>query len=293
MRFPIFRPVIVPLLLLLSSFPLQTMANDVVSDDHRVRRIGWMRSYYDQKKENFCQTVIVLGVGTGMRTHSYDELSNQIAIANDSITFVVDPNPWLLTKNSETKFARLVNYVRTNIGTLIPACQDIPVETLIIGGHSASGGAAWRAISLLEDVDGYLGLDPYRLEPGDQKTIPTLNWGTSKTSCGVTVNNAAKASYEATVGAGRVFYKVNNDNDGKGHCDFADNGCYGPVCGLSDNAELVRETVAFSVNQFIQSLKGDGGVLKDEFIPPNENPEITLFANEDSSGSRRTAYLRR
>lgn len=286
-------PSFISFLLLFLSSPFQVMANNVISDDHRVSRIGRMRSYYDQTKEDFCKTLLILGVGTGMRTNSYDELSNQIAMSSDSITFIVDPNPWFLTKNSERKFARLVEYVRTNIGNLIPVCQGIPVETLIIGGHSASGGAAWRAIPLLEKADGYLGLDPYRLEPKDEKNIPTLNWGTSKTSCGVTLNNAAKASYVATVDAGRVFYQVNNNNDGKGHCDFSDNGCYGAICSLSDNAETVRQTVAFSVNRFIQSLKDNKTVSKTDFLPPNEMSQIMLFVNEDSVGSRRTVYLRR
>jgi len=278
---------------------------NIVSDVYRIQSIGWFRSFYDGNKnaEDVCKNIIVLGVGTGMRTDAYDDLSQQISTESDAITFIADPNPWFLTKNSETRFARLASYVMENLETLVPACKDTAQQRkLIIGGHSASGGAAWRAIPLLSDTStpaaGYIGLDLFRLEPDSEKIdIPTLNWGLTTTSCGVTTSNAAKAGYQATnAEIGRVFYQVNNDIDGLGHCDYTDRGCYGPVCAPSSNAGVVRKKVAYSVNKFIQSLY-DGDFDKMDYSlseeEEGESVAIKLFMNEDSVSRRITRFLRR
>ena len=283
----------VPLLLTLLSTAL--CSAEVISDDKKIPN-GRLRYFYDDEKPDACKNLVILGVGTGMRTVEYDKLSTEIVTSSSTVTMIIDHNPWWLVKTSHHLYANVVNHIVSNLATLVPgACESVLTDKILIGGHSAAGQAAWRSIPLLKFVpDGFVGLDPFRLDPTDTMDIPTLNWGTTQTSCGVTAGNAAKAGYEATnVGVGRVFFQINNTEDGMGHCDFADNGCYGPVCAVSERAESVRTRVGASIRSFIESLYSEV-VDKASFealLQGTSKGQVNVYVNDDTV-KRRTRYLR-
>jgi hypothetical protein len=142
---------------------------------------------------------------------------------------------------------------------------------IVIGGHSAGGAAAFRAVlgNLFTGFEpaAFLGLDPWYVGGGgggdvdDDKNgmmkLPSMYWGFSHTTCGVNVGNAAKAAYSRTNDEHRVLVQIQNANRTMKHCSFTDAGC--PfICGIDqdDKQEAVgiREGVGSTLPVFLHAV---------------------------------------
>ena len=281
-----------------------------------------------------CQTILVLGVGAAMSSTEYSQLAIDIVTEDSSIlTVVVDDNPHEIKKQSNEKYAAIVHTVVTNIDTYIPICASnlagLPTaekqgivqhqdRTIIIGGHSASGEAAFHALPLFFDpsssyflpigIQGFIGLAPYKIEaPTIQSTngdktktlkgaenaslfpIPSLYWGFSTKSCAVDVDYAADMAYKLSNPKYRVLYQVQTSNDkfnpmtGGPHCVFSDNGCM-KLCNPS-NMQWVKNSVATTIATFIVAIKesggGENGGFSRETFAKVLPSNTKLFVNDD------------
>jgi hypothetical protein len=226
---------------------------------------GNLRYFFDKAiGAAACQNVILLGVGTGMSVNDYNLVSTDIVTGHNILTIVVDFAPGQPFKNSEKDYIKLINAVEANLRTLVPICNDTAdtKRKIVVGGHSASGGVAWKCLNRLNfRPDGYVGLDPYKLDPkgAKQGEIPSLSFGFTKSTCLVQGDKAAKASYNTSRNDRRVLYLIDNNEKISGkdiavHCSFADKGCSGAVCPARDGDPSVRALVGFSIQAFMQSL---------------------------------------
>jgi len=283
---------------------------DVISGTKRIGRIRY--HYFDQEcvddtsdslantSLESCSDILLLGVGAAMPVENYDNIATQIVTKTGSSSLIVviaDSNPGNIVKFSSTKFADLSNHIHQHSG-LIPVCNKTDENekrtvNFLIGGHSASGQAALEAAQQgLFDFcpTGFVGLDPY-----DTSTIhstldffPTLNWGFTHTTCLVQVDKAAKGAYEvSSPDIGRVLYSIdnnNNNNNGMTHCVFTDHGCKVAgfdVCSSHGNHEWVYESVAESINLFVNATK-NSLFDKDTFeVPSTRSGKVSLFVNHD------------
>ncbi|KAI2502071.1 hypothetical protein MHU86_12390 [Fragilaria crotonensis] len=275
-----------------------------------------------------------------MTTADYNLVSMEmVQQGKEIVTIVTDHSPDSIFKNSKKDYIKVTNAIVANLHSIIPICSNahstnIPSsrastarmtmtsqKKIIVAGHSASGGTAWNCLfQLAFRPDGFLGLDPFQLDPHAtvELEIPTLNIGFSETTCLVTVDDAAKASYETSGKNHRVLYLINNtstsphnshsktpndvinskDNVTKittnntpttGHCSFTDRGCFGPICPVREGAAWVRASVGFSIQAFVQSL-WTGVYRKEDYILPRSYSTIKagaapvlyeLYVNQD------------
>jgi hypothetical protein len=123
---------------------------------------GNLRFHYDDATENNCETVIVLGVGTGMAVGDYDKLSSQVVADSSTVFILTDPshgNPIKL--GQKMRYAKLADLVAENLTTMIPVCKSQPRFGFIVGGHLASGVTAVNALGLITKFApaGWIGLD--------------------------------------------------------------------------------------------------------------------------------------
>jgi hypothetical protein len=219
---------------------------------------------------NDCRsTLILVGVGTAMKVNDYDALG--VAMASQlptAIVAIVNPTRSFIKLNPITldarPFANAVNRVVSRLlesssslsslsrrriwdPSLLPADANLcPLNAtttvfsrpgtslrILVGGHSASGAAAFYALGhqLYDfDVAGLLSLDPFPIRSDDPPaarssttitttttvpSIPTLAWGLSATTCKVTVAEAAVAAYEHARPNRRVLYQVQNSIPGE------------------------------------------------------------------------------
>lgn len=268
----------------------------VVQEDARVQGLsgGLRYSFDDSMSSSACDNVVMIGVGTAMGTAGYDLLSTQIVENEPVVSIIVDQNPFWFVKTSETRFARFTNAIIDQLGDIIPVCEGVSPKQIIVGGHSAGGQAAWNAIPLLNfEPAGFLGLDPFRLDPSDNIAIPALFWGFKETSCQVTASQAAKAGYQAANEDNRVFYQIDNTNGSDaGHCSFTDSGCVGPICPARETSSTwVRQSVAQATNRFLKAI-ADNAWSKESFVlQPTEGEDATLYFNEEII-ARRVRFLR-
>lgn len=246
---------------------------------------GNLRYFFDKAiGAAACQNVVLLGVGTAMSVKDYNLISTEIVTGHNILTIVYDFAPGFPFKNSEKDYIKLINAVVANLSTLVPICNDIAdtKRTIVVGGHSASGGVAWKCLNRLNfQPDGFIGLDPYKLDPkgATQVEVPSLSFGFTKSTCRVQLDNAARASYNASGKDHRVLYLIdNNDKIGNKdvavHCSFADNGCSGPVCPSRDGDPSVRALVGFSIQSFVRSLSKKTYIKQDY-----ERPKLTTGQN--------------
>jgi hypothetical protein len=196
-----------------------------------------VRLHYDDAETSCRSSVIIVGVGTAMHVTDYDV----VAIAEelgDSIVFILDPLPRVFVKlfpgpfanKADTLVARMLQQSseHANASAILPShVQLCPLassranSTIVVGGHSASGAAAFNAAirNLCEfSVAGYLGLDPFLNYGGGKLSIPSLYWGFSSTTCLVAVSYAA-AAYNKPTAAIRALYQLQNDVKSK-QCNF-------------------------------------------------------------------------
>ncbi|KAI2502069.1 hypothetical protein MHU86_12388 [Fragilaria crotonensis] len=155
-------------------------------------------------------------------------------------------------------------------------------QSSCVGGHSASGGVAWKCLNRLNfQPDGFIGLDPYKLDPkgAKQVEVPSLSFGFTKSTCLVEIDKAAKASYNASGNNHRVLYLIDNkdkigNKDVAVHCSFADKGCSGAVCPSREGDPSVRALVGFGIQSFVRSLSKTTYIKQDY-----ERPKLTTGQN--------------
>lgn len=249
---------------------------------------GIFQYFYDHSVPNPCDTVLFLGVGTAMGVGDYNKLSTLIVDGKEIITIVMDHNPGWFVKLSATKFANLYNRLVSSFLHLVPVCEGRRHNLILLGGHSASGQAAVEALpNLKRKPDGFIGLDPFQINQETMRiedSIPTLDWGFARTTCGVNIEQAAKALYQLSNHKHRLFYRVNNTvqstNDGVAHCVFTDKGC-GIVCGTRGKGDWIPFAVAHSIHLFVDAIKSKIFEKETFLLPEFMDHHNDLFMNED------------
>lgn len=271
------------LLLVLGATTTLTSA-EVVQDDVSIGRVGNLRySYDDDLVDSACDNVVLIGVGTAMNIDAYDLVSTEMVQGKSVVAMITDHVPNWFVKLDEKRYANFANSIVKDIQNIVPACKNTTAPNkILIGGHSASGQAAWESIQYLDfKPDGFIGLDPFRMDPDDNVDLPTLNFGFTKTTCGVTTSQAAEAAYQASNDTSRVFYQVDNSDQGSlGHCSFTDRGCFGIICPAAAGSESVRKAVGESLVSFLQSLYSNA-YDRDSYTLDDVDVKLNLFLNQD------------
>ena len=248
---------------------------DVTSVNTKLKKGGLIRYHHVPGSE--CDVVFLIGVGTAMSVTDYERVSSEIVTDSSHVVVFVDQSPNFFVKTNGKKFAKVVNDVVENLGTIVPVCEGRE-PTFIIGGHSAGGMAAMNSIPTLTfSPSGYLGMDPFKINSKkDSINIPTMVWGFAETTCSVKINQAGKALYEISQEDERVFYRV--DNKDVKHCSFTDKGC--PiVCGQGPTAPAVRKSVGEATKKFVKAI-ADSNFDRSQFeIVTPEDLQMDLFVN--------------
>lgn len=220
---------------------------------------GEVRIHYNAGGAASCDA-IVLGVGTAMRSASYNKLSAKL-IGYGYVVAIVDHNPGNLQKTDATKFANVANGIKQNLATWLVGKNNCrTVNHWVMGGHSAGGQAAHAAV--VNDghlADAMFNIDPYDISGQGLVSVPTLNWGFTTTTCFVDVDKAAKAAYYKSTGL-RALVKVSKQystgpcgySPKYMHCSFCDGHC--PACtNCMTTPDHFYVDVAVSVNKFIKA----------------------------------------
>jgi hypothetical protein len=136
--------------------------------------------------------------------------------------------------------------------------------------------------------NGYVGLDPFRINSYRMKidpSISTLDWGISKTTCAVRINQAAKPAYEISSPEHRIFYRVDNVKERIAHCVFTDS-IRPIVCGLKKDGGWVAVAVAESIHIFVDAI-ANGTFEKDAFVlDAVKDGQVELFVNGDDPDAK-------
>lgn len=265
-------------------------ATAIVKEMTQKKELGRIQYYYDSVIAPSCSTVLILGVGTYMTIHDYGMVSKATAAGQPIVVIISDHNVHNLIKSSPTKYALLVNAIQEQLSDLIPICKNQDAR-ILVGGHSASGEAAVKALQenlLGFEPVGFVGLDPYEIsaktvEMTKTLTMPAMFWGLSETTCGVDIIKAARAAYKLAMPKARILYVLDNDQSGITHCVFSDTGCgeWPLVCETEEVFDWVHEAVANSIHLFIVATT-DGNYSKGQFELPKDTPrDVVLYANED------------
>lgn len=254
--------------------------------------------YYDDATFAPCDSVVMINVGTSMRTVDYSKLATSIVLAgtqqnisvSGTIAIIVDSNPNCLLscikKDDGQKYANVVNAIAGSISTIIPKCTKPPLY--FVGGHSGGGKGAINAINmkiLKFPAAGFVGLDPFAVSKEEQLKlridIPSLLWGFNETTCAVTKEKAAMAVYDISNRHQRIFYRVSTPKFflpifGP-HCSFLDDQRCLPVCYKAKDLPWIRTQVGISFNYFVTAIKLNN-FDRTQFII-NETDAI-LFVND-------------
>jgi len=280
------------------------VTDEDTADDVRYRYSSYFYSTYTADADdgavtnigNGCRSsAVILGVGTAQTVDDYDALARALTTELEpleTLVVVIDPVPHDPIKLYPGPFAKAVNHLvaqlqqkqqKPEISSEMRLCPDQDA-TIVVGGHSASGAAAFSA-DFDFTVTGFLGLDPFPIfadgvdDPfgaaihtrHHRLSVPALHWGFSHSTCGVGVSRAALAAYEQSPTGQRVFFQIQNDDDDSNnnndnepsddchysHCAFTDAGCW-IVCPLRCSEEAtrnLRHDVALSVRLFLQALE--------------------------------------
>lgn len=276
------------------SFVVSNVSASVISNTTKIHE-GIFRFHYDNQFTSPCSTIVLLGVGTTMAVEDYDFVAVQIAKASPSVVAgIIDHDPGNPLKLSVRRYVKLVNTIAARIDDLVPFCtrneptaQSHPrPPKFILGGHSASGGAAMKSLSHVEGFSpmGFIGLSPFRITDNMNRiTIPALFWGFSTTTCGVSIGHAADKAYElSSPDTGRVLYQLQNPNGAPSHCIFANNGC-APVCpsSASESFAWVRAAVGDSVSRFLQAIKTRNFTRDSLELSYAKHESLSMFVNTD------------
>jgi hypothetical protein len=264
-------------------------ATAIVKEMTLKKELGNIRYYYDSVIAS-CSTVVILGVGTYMSINDYDMLSKGTASGQPIVVIISDHNVHNLVKTSPTKYALLVNAIQEQLSDLVPICKNQDAH-ILVGGHSASGEAAVKALQenlLRFEPVGFVGLDPYEIsaktvDMTKALTMPAMFWGLSETTCRVDIIEAARAAYKLATPKTRILYLLDNDQSGITHCVFSDTGCgeWPLVCETEEVFDWVHETVAKSIHMFTVAIT-DSNYTRRQFELPKDTPrDVVLYANED------------
>ena len=168
-----------------------------------------------------------------------------------------------------------------------PDCKCTSIDKWIIGGHSASGQVAHKAIHAYKSLaDAEIGLDPF--DCGDEVTndLPSLFWGFAKTTCHVNYEKSAQACYVRTNQKNRVYYRVDvpkvwnicGHQPLYYHCSFCDHGSI--ICNnCAETPATFYVDVANSIRKFVDAVKNNDW-SRDNFILQNSKTPLTLFVND-------------
>jgi hypothetical protein len=251
--------------------------------------------YYDDDDTppSQCDSAVMINVGTFMSIKAYSKLARSIVDAaassanTSTIVFIVDSNYRKVVKDSGAGYAKVTNAIAANIAQILPQCTSPPLY--FIGGHSAGGKGAINAMHenrLNFSVAGFVGLDPYKISNDDRSifhiNVPSLHWGFSKTSCLVTRDDAAMASYNISNPNYRIFYQVQTNHNPYNiiagpHCSFTNNGCI-RACLAAQDLPWIRTQVGVTFNRFVLAVKSNN-FERSQFLI-NET-EVVLIVNED------------
>jgi hypothetical protein len=260
----------------------------VSSSTQRIPKTGGViRAHYYRNSSTVLHTAVILGVGTAMRVESYDFLSQEIVNElPDAVVIILDPAPGRMMKKNAAVFAKHVLYLQEHLSELVPICKH-PPSTLLVGGHSAGGMAAFEALAagslVTTAVTGFVGLDPYFSPVCSQTvTVPTLSWGFATTMYKVHTNRAVAKAYELSTDR-RVLYQVQNDPHQLTHCGFTHKGCFGAVCPIHNEtvAATLRKAVTISIRVFLRAAQTDSFVKKQFVLSEVPALQMQLFVNQD------------
>lgn len=241
--------------------------------------------YYinEDKNPRTPEVVFIIAVGTNMTCSDYATVSRDIVSKSPSIVIILDHHPGWPVKLDKQKFADQANELTKHLEKYAPKANTKSIKKIAIGGHSAGGQAAIESITsgLLNFAPAaFIGLDPFEIKV-KEINIPALLWGFDKTTCGVGAEKAAKAAYNISPEASRVFYQVMNPDGKITHCIFADSGC--AACPANQVGFWVRKAVADSLILFLKVLMTDSAIRRDDFlaaVEPDHQVKLSLYVNE-------------
>lgn len=286
-----------PTCLLLTAIAFAAPIGGTVVSNTTELKEGIFRYHYESNITS-CSVISFIGVGTAMRVEDYDLLAMEMATARPGlIAGFIDHAPRNPIKVSEEKFSKLVEALVDRIHDYVPVCGGRDKSTgtkdrqprYVIGGHSASGGAAMRSLpSLKFAVLGFVGLSPFRITDDMYHiNIPALFWGFSTETCGVVVKYAADQAYSlSSPEHGRVLYQLQNPSGQPSHCIFANHGCL-PICPTSNpkDFEWICPAVAHSVRKFLVAIETNT-FTRDSLrlqLPENvASHDLKMLVNQDS-----------
>jgi len=194
---------------------------------------------FDFTNATTTETILMLGVGTSMKSTDYSMLGHDIVRGRPGIiAVVVDFMPGDPFKFDPLRFVDATNAI---LDELSPQYNEATM--LIVGGHSAGGYAAASTISIsMDDLyrhyhhlspGGYVGLDP--VPPGfgpfpgrfmvNITTVPSFVVGFRSKSCGVDPLRSGRAAYIKSNPTHRTLLEIRNPSGEYRHCMFTDNGC--------------------------------------------------------------------
>ena len=292
--FTLFLP---PCLVVADIVAPPTITTEVVSNTTELKE-GVFRYHYENNT-TACTVITLIGVGTAMKVDDYDLLAVEMATSRQGlIAGFIDHAPGNPVKVSESRYTRLVEALIDKMHEVVPICSRTGVitgsinhpPTYVIGGHSASGGAAMRSLSSLSfSPVGFIGLSPFRITNDmDRISIPALYWGFSTETCGVVVKFAADAAYSlSSPDHGRVLYQLQNPSGKPSHCVFANNGCL-PICPTSHRKDYdwIRPAVGQSIGKFLAVVETNTTFSRDSLrlqLPKQVSKlDLKMFVNEEN-----------
>jgi hypothetical protein len=263
-----------------------------------------------------CSHVVVIGVGTSMTVEQYDILASNMVTGTSIVVVITNHNVNGIVKTSARLYAYLINAVYDQLEELMPICSLQSMNSadtftsatttasttttkkekkFIVGGHSASGKAAFEACQkFLFDFQplAFFGIDPYPVLPSNEEPLlqlPALFWGLTTTTCFVNVQTAAMSAYQLSSSAyGRVLYAIDNANNHHiTHCVFTDHGCgIGSIVVCPTNATTfgwVYDAVANSLHAYLNALETKQQFQRVIFeLNQTKVGDVILLVNEDS-----------
>lgn len=245
---------------------------------------GDIRIHYPDEAASEC-TAVFMGMGTAMRTDSYDKLATQVT-AHGHIFVALDHAPGNLVKTSADRYLNLAEVVKDQLLVWLPDAKCNSINHWIMGGHSAGGQAAQNAVASQSGLaDAIFSIDPYNAKDTDPVNLPAMYWGFDTTTCFVDINDAAKEAYYRSTNR-RVLYQVNTDyswgpcgySPTYFHCSFCDGHC--PAC---TNCMLTPDhffvDVARSLDHFIVNAFSD--TWDKQALQINATTPLTLFVDGD------------
>ncbi len=217
---------------------------------------GAVRVHYPDNSPTSCDAVL-LGVGTAMRTDSYDKLSNEL-IERGYVVAILDHNPGDMVKTDATKYRNLALDVKSNLLSWVSGSNCGVIAHWVMGGHSAGGQAAQEAVS--NDgalADAMFSIDPFDATAVGSVDVPALYWGFDVTTCYVDKHKAAKAAYYKSMDK-RAFVRVDRKyswgpcgySPKYFHCSFCDSHCPGCTNCMNTPSHFF-EDLGNSVDKFI------------------------------------------